>query len=127
MKSISIKYIVVIFVLFFLYNIIYIFSVQEGLINKNEIDDLMTSPAKSFCKKFEGNSNELINGCKHLTQNNCKNIDCCVWANNSKCLVGSSTGPTYKTENGKTPIQIDNYYYQNKCYGVNCPISKIKK
>jgi hypothetical protein len=85
------------------------------------LDSDISDPAVSFCKAFEGNSSELEKACGGLTTENCKNSNCCVWANDNKCTAGGVTGPTYKTDANGKPIEINNYYYMNKCYGSNCP------
>lgn len=88
---------------------------MEGFDNNNK------NISDSFCNTFGKDSSKLQEACGRLTGKNCKNIGCCVWTNGEKCLAGGVTGPTYKTDsNGKT-LEVDNYYYLNKCYGNNCP------
>jgi hypothetical protein len=58
--------------------------------------------------------------CTKLTKKNCNATTCCVMLNGKKCVAGNQDGPTFKTDSGKD-IKVDYYYYQNKCYGNNCP------
>ena len=88
---------------------------------------LNTNSADSFCINYTGNSAKLNEYCNKLTKENCNRTSCCVLLNDDKCVAGNKDGPTYNTDtNGKTR-NIDYYYYQNKCYGKNCPqITKDK-
>jgi hypothetical protein len=85
------------------------------------LDSDLSDPSISFCKAFEGNSAQLETACGGLTTDNCKNSNCCVWANGNKCSAGGVTGPTYKTDADGKPITVDNFFYMNKCYGNGCP------
>ena len=78
------------------------------------------SISTDFCKS---NLGSLKESCSKLTNNNCNMTSCCVVVNGKKCAAGSKNGPTYKTESGKN-LNIDYYYYQNKCYGDGCPSKK---
>jgi cytoskeletal protein RodZ len=75
------------------------------------------SPVDNFCKN---NSASLKESCAKLTKKNCNATTCCVILNGKKCVAGNQDGPTFKTESGKD-INIDYYYFQNKCYGNGCP------
>ena len=75
--------------------------------------------ANAFCESYRGSSGQLNNACSQLTNSNCNETSCCVFANN-KCVAGSARGPTYNTNNNGKTITSD-YYYQNQCYGANCP------
>jgi hypothetical protein len=86
----------------------------EGLTNNDALSN-------SFCAIYENNSNKMQKACSRLTGKSCKNIGCCVWANEDTCLAGGVTGPTYKTDAYDKEVTIDNYYYMNKCYGSDCP------
>jgi hypothetical protein len=79
-------------------------------------------PLIDFCKS---NLGSLKEACSKLTNNNCNKPACCVVLNGEKCVAGSQNGPTFKTESGKD-INIDYYYFQNKCYGNGCPAKKIQ-
>ena len=71
-----------------------------------------------FCKT-NSNTVELNNACSTLTAENCNLTDCCVLLQGNKCVAGNENGPTYKTEKTGDKINVDYYYYKNKCYG-NC-------
>jgi hypothetical protein len=49
--------------------------------------------------------------CKSLSDKNCSLVNCCVFLNGEKCVGGSSSGPTYLSENGEN---IDVKYYRHK-------------
>jgi len=83
-------------------------------------DFLSTDLEKDFCKSFLGSSDKLEAQCNQLTKNNCKSSSCCVFVDNHKCVAGSAKGPTFETKPNGSKINMDYYYYQNKCYG-NCP------
>jgi hypothetical protein len=74
---------------------------------------------EDFCKSHEGNTNKLEGSCNKLTKNNCDEVSCCVYLNGQKCVAGNANGPIYKTEKTGEKINVDYYYYKNKCYG-NC-------
>lgn len=75
--------------------------------------------ASSFCESYLGNSQELEGACNQLTETNCSQTSCCVYANN-KCVAGGLDGPTYKTDKDGKLITMDTYYYLGKCRG-SCP------
>jgi len=106
----------------------------EALKNNNNITDVNTSeitsskpdkpdtsidlnPISDFCKS---GSDSLKTSCGKLTKKNCNSTTCCIMLNGKKCVAGNEDGPTFKTESGED-INIDYYYYQNKCYGNSCP------
>ena len=79
----------------------------------------ISTGATAFCESYRGSSAQLNTECGRLTQKNCNETSCCVFANN-KCVAGSANGPTYNTDNnGNTTTSY--YYFQNQCYGSNCP------
>lgn len=78
------------------------------------------SPVDNFCKS---SSDSLKESCTKLTKKNCNATSCCVVLNGEKCVAGNQDGPTFKTDSGQD-ITVDYYYYQNKCYGNNCPVKK---
>jgi hypothetical protein len=84
--------------------------------NKSNISINM-SPVDDFCKS---NSASLKESCGKLTKKNCNATSCCVMLNGKKCVAGNQDGPTFQSESGQD-IPIDYYYYQNKCYGNDCP------
>jgi hypothetical protein len=109
--------------LFLALHVIFVGGLSYYIFNKVVVEGLesnLSDLSVSFCKKFEGNSSELETACNGLTSENCKNSNCCVWTNGSKCLAGSATGPTYKTDSDGKNLEVDNYYYMNKCYGSGC-------
>jgi len=109
-------YFIVLFGLFGLFGFIFSKNFLEGF---DTVVD--TNKSDSFCKSHIGSSDLLNESCNKLTQKNCNSTSCCVWTNNNKCVAGSENGPTYNTDkNGKT-IDLDYYYYKNKCYGTKCP------
>jgi len=90
----------------------------EALQNNNDKNTTINlNPITDFCKS---SSDSLKTSCGKLTKKNCNATTCCVMLNGEKCVVGNQDGPTFKTESGED-INIDYYYYQNKCYGNSCP------
>lgn len=94
----------------------------EGL-NNMDIDStnkfnlpIAVNPAVDFCKSNIG-ANDMQEKCGELTNINCNKTNCCVWLNNSKCVPGNEDGPTFKTDKSNNKIEVNNYYYQTKCYG----------
>jgi hypothetical protein len=86
----------------------------------------ISSGADAFCQSYKGNSGNLNTSCGNLTNKNCNATSCCIFTSDQKCVAGNADGAIYNTDsNGKT-INLDYYYYQNKCYGDKCP-DKIKK
>ena len=94
----------------------------ETLKNNNDEKEAQNTtinlnPVSDFCKS---SSDSLKTSCGKLTKKNCNSTSCCIMLNGEKCVAGNQDGPTFKTESGEDII-IDYYYYQNKCYGNNCP------
>jgi archaellum component FlaF (FlaF/FlaG flagellin family) len=90
----------------------------EALQNNNDTNTTINlNPVSDFCKS---SSDSLKTSCSKLTKKNCNTTTCCVMLNGEKCVAGNQDGPTFKTESGED-INIDYYYYQNKCYGNSCP------
>ena len=87
-------------------------GIQPGTLN-------LATGANSFCESYRGSSNTLNTACGRLTEKNCNETSCCVFSNN-KCVAGGANGPTYNSDiNGNTSTA--EYYFQNQCYGANCP------
>lgn len=120
--------IVIFFVLLFIYYYIetnidkhdYTIKPQLKKIKTVTIETL-SNPVDSFCEYYESNPNELRTEASNLTQKNCSNTKCTIWLkekglDEGKCVVGNASGPNFITDNG-VKIDIDNYYYMNKCYG----------
>ena len=76
---------------------------------------IATGP-RAFCDSYRGSSSSLNVACRKLTEKNCNETSCCVFSN-KKCVAGAANGPTYKNGNSNNLT----YYFQNKCYGANCP------
>jgi len=76
--------------------------------------------AYSFCKQYEGKSNELEQACSKLTKKNCTSSPCCVFKNNESCVAGNQSGPIYKTDSDGNNVKIQQYIFQNTCYGQDC-------
>lgn len=96
-------------------------------------DFLSSDLEKDFCKSFLGSSDQLEKQCNQLTRSNCKSSHCCLLIGNgdldvkdNKCVAGGPNGPTFQTNPDGSKINIDYYYYQNKCYG-NCSPKKEPK
>jgi regulatory protein YycI of two-component signal transduction system YycFG len=118
---ISIFIVMIIIFIILLFNIFFSKTIIETLQDKKPPDmSIDMSISTDFCKS---NLGSLKESCSKLTNNNCNMTSCCVVVNGKKCAAGSKNGPTYKTESGKN-INIDYYYYQNKCYGDGCPSKK---
>ena len=96
---------------------------------KREFESLFLTPAASFCEHNKGNSSALQKQCSELTFDNCNSTSCCVWVGNSsrigKCAAGDARGITYKTDPNGNPVNVDTFYYQNKCNGPQCPLAKM--
>ncbi len=88
---------------------------KQNIINESKIP-LGTNPAIDFCNS-NVESNDMQEKCGKLTNTNCNKTNCCVWLNNEKCVPGNQNGPTFKTDKSGNKIHINNYYYNNKCYG----------
>jgi hypothetical protein len=89
------------------------FSTQENT------EKLKMQPSESFCDSYLGNSQELEPACNRLTESNCNQTRCCVYAKSAtdkagKCVAGDLHGPTYKTDKDGKLITIDSYYYLGK-------------
>ena len=97
-------------------------DLQEAM--KTRPIDVTTSLEDSFCRFYDSNDSaqDLNDGCDKLAKGHCTNIKCCVWGkknDESKCYAGDKTGPTFKSDNQGNKMDVDSYYYMNKCYG-NC-------
>ena len=90
------------------------------------LENSIKTGADAFCESYKGSSGGLNSACGNLTNKNCNATSCCVLTSDKKCVAGNANGPTYNTDNNGKTINLDYYYYQNKCYGNKCP-NKIKK
>jgi hypothetical protein len=94
-------------------------NIQPGTLNIQPGTLNLPTGADSFCATYIGASGSLNNECKRLTEKNCNETSCCVFTNN-KCVAGNANGPIYNTNSSGKTITAD-YYFQNQCYGANCP------
>lgn len=93
---------------------------------ENANTDKTDVPNSDKCTTLHGKSHELEEYCASLHPKLCKQKSCCilgkeVGVENTKCVAGSNTGPTYHTDDDGIDINFDYYYYQGKCYGDSCP------
>lgn len=89
---------------------------MEGLQNK---EPSILPGNKAFCEVNSGFAQEIA--CNQLTNYNCNLTSCCVWTSDNVCKAGTKSGPSFNTDfNGKT-IPLDYYYFENNCYGNECP------
>lgn len=86
---------------------------------KESFEDMMDGHT-NFCRKHQQDPVNMEKQCSTLAESNCKRSPCCNWTNNSKCMAGDATGPTFKYNSDGTMIPIDSYYYMNKCFGPKC-------
>ena len=87
----------------------------------NKLMDLKKTATEKYIETLcNGTPAQIEDKCKRLTKNNCKLSKCCVLLDNSKCVSGSETGPTFLTDKKNKKIVFNNYIYNSKCYGNNC-------
>lgn len=115
------------FVIFFILIIINLSGIDMNPKTSDKLDKVITiesfeNTIKSFCEINSSKPVELHNSCNKLTKDNCNATSCCIWLNNEKCVAGNKAGPIFLNDENKKPINIDTYYYKNKCYGKNCPL-----
>ena len=94
-------------------------GIQPDTLNIQPGTQNLATGADSFCAAYKGFSNRLNNECGRLTEKNCNETSCCVFTNN-RCVAGGANGPTYNTDSSGKTVTAD-YYFQNQCYGANCP------
>jgi hypothetical protein len=58
-----------------------------------------------------------IQKCENLTKDKCNTVDYCVLLKGTSCVSGDKNGPTLKENEKPLDLNIDYYYYLNKCYG----------
>lgn len=85
----------------------------------------MKTGADAFCEIHKGASGDLNTVCERLTNKNCNATSCCILTNENKCVAGNADGPTFNTDNNGKTINLDYYFYQNKCYGDKCPNNSV--
>lgn len=97
---------------------------------KKEFESLLVTPTASFCELNKTNGSALQAQCDALTHSNCQETSCCIWnvsSGKGKCMAGDANGAMYKTDADGVLINVDTYYYQNKCYGDKCPQKQMMK
>ena len=87
------------------------------IITIETIDNFNIPMNDSFCNTYKSNPSKLNKKCKELTNNNCMNINCCILANGKKCMAGNKGGPIFYSDEMNNKINIDYYYYKQKCIG----------
>jgi hypothetical protein len=81
---------------------------------------LETDFSNSFCKEYQGKSDELEKACGKLTKKSCASSPCCVFKNNESCVAGNQSGPIFKTDTDGNKMAIHQYIFQKTCYGKDC-------
>lgn len=129
------KYLLKIFIVTFLILSLILFINSIGL-NLNELEQpkelikvitieglqtkpLITDSGGAFCDTNKGYSQEIA--CNKLTKTNCGLTSCCIWTSDNKCKAGNQDGPLFSSDSKGKTIPLDYYYFQTKCYGVECP------
>lgn len=91
---------------------------KETMVN---MEDLKNA---NKCDTLKGDSTKIESYCTALGKNKCKIQDCCVLLGNNdepetqRCVAGSKSGPTYKTDEDGNDIEYDDYYYLQKQYSI---------
>jgi len=84
---------------------------KKGILNSNFKEDI--------CTLHAGDNMAIDKKCRELSSKNCSIPSCCVLLNNTTCVGGNASGPTFNSKNG-VEIDYSYYYYKNKCYGEGC-------
>jgi hypothetical protein len=104
-----------------LFNIYHLRYHSESMVGNIDEEILrITSSERAFCDKYKQQPHLLEEKCKDFPINICKNMNCCVLLNDRNCVSGNSNGPIYTTNDDGSRINVNNYYYENKCYGDKC-------
>jgi len=115
----------VLLVIFFIFGVIVIAALYDWNFDppvEKEVNEVVTYEGMSnkdignMCSS-SNSKNEIESNCNKLTETNCKSVGCCVYLNNEKCVSGNQNGPQFSTDSNGNNINVDNYYYKNKCYG----------
>ena len=61
----------------------------------------MSAYADGLCDKYASTPELIEQTCNKLSKGNCKVPSCCGWLNDSKCVAGNKSGPTYLLEKNK--------------------------
>ena len=94
-------------------------GLQPGTLGIQPGTQNLATGANAFCDLYRGSSSNLNTVCGRLTEKNCNETSCCVFTN-KKCVAGGANGPTYNSDSNGNTSTAD-YYFQNQCYGANCP------
>ena len=113
-------------VLLFIFGVIVVASIYDWNFNPevtkeitNEITyENLNNMEESFCDAHKTKT-DLKPSCGELSETNCNSVGCCVFLNNEKCVSGNQNGPQFLSDSDGNKINVDNYYFKNKCYG-NC-------
>ncbi len=115
----------VLLVIFFIFGVIAIGAlydwnfdppVEKKVTNVVTYEGMSNKDIGSLCSS-SNSKNEIEANCNKLTETNCKSVGCCVYLNNEKCVSGNQHGPQFSTDSDGKKIDVDNYYFKNKCYG----------
>ena len=115
----------VLLVIFFIFGVIVIGSlydwnfdppVKKTVTEEITYEGMSNKDIGSLCSSTNS-KNEIEANCNKLTETNCKSVGCCVYLNNEKCVSGNQNGPQFSTDSNGNKINVDNYYFKNKCYG----------
>jgi hypothetical protein len=86
---------------------------------EDQRDEFKQDLVNGFCKTNSTNPSGLDEKCGKLSEENCNATSCCIYVNNTKCMAGNANGPTFSESKDGKPFKLDNYYFQDKCFG-NC-------
>ena len=84
------------------------------------IENFDSKFSDGLCQLNAGEPHKIEADCNTLHEDNCRATSCCIWINGQKCVAGNERGPRYHTDNNKDRINIDYFYYKDKCLG-DCP------
>ena len=117
----------VLLVVFFIFGVIVIGAlydwnfdppVEKEVTNVVTYEGMSNKDVGNLCSS-NNSKNEIEENCSKLTETNCKSVGCCVYLNNEKCVSGNQHGPQFLSDSDGNKINVDNYYFKNKCNG-NC-------
>ena len=86
------------------------FTNNNGVIDasiQKEVAGMGFDPAISFCSSYNGA--ELEQKCNALTRQGCAKVSCCGYLNDSKCVSGTASGPTFLSDVGGEKIVVDEW------------------
>ena len=66
---------------------------QTDMSIHKEVASMGFGPATSFCSTYTGG--QLEQKCNALTRDGCSKVSCCGYLNETKCVSGSKSGPTF--------------------------------